>query len=127
MSITDRRTRIRSIIDNAIGAGTATDELPDFDTRDVAVVVTWSGTDTGRDQWSHRFEIVIVPSATTSPAFHCDRDRMLDRILAALDAADGLGRPSASVRPVEIGGTVYGSAAVIAITATDHPITLGGT
>lgn len=124
-NIAGRRLELVGLLTAACAPVPVCDDIPDLLTGDVSIVVTWSGT-RWADQWLHTYDVLIIPTDRHAAQFFTARDVVAAAVLTQLNAATGLGRPTATTRTVIVAGTPIELVAVVTITATDNPISNGG-
>jgi hypothetical protein len=124
-NIAGRRAELVGLLTAACAPIPVCDDIPDLLTGDVSIVVTWAGT-RWSDQWLHTFDVLVIPTDRSAPAFFAGRDAVLAQVLTQLNAAEGIGRPTAGTRTVPVAGTPIERCAVVTVTATDNPISTGG-
>jgi hypothetical protein len=123
--IAQRRLELVALVQAVCAPHEVCDDIPDIAAGDVAIVVTWVRTRWVDHQWLHTYEVWIVPTVRTAGEFFATRDQYAGRVLTVLNAAQGLTRPEATTRTIEVGPTPYPNATVITIAATDGPISSG--
>lgn len=121
--IAGRRLELVDLLTAACAPVPVCDDIPDLLTGDVSIVVTWAGT-RWAEQWIHTFEVLIIPTDRHSAQFFTARDQVAAAVLTQLNAADGLGRPTAATRTVIVAAQPLELCTVVTITATDNPISI---
>jgi len=120
MDLAARRAAVVAVVQTAVGATVPVhDDVPDTIPTDAAVVVRWAGTTAGRDQWEHTFRVEII--VTTGPDRITRRDTLTNAVLTALNAEQGLRRPTAEPAEFAIGQQLYPEQSLVTIIATDDP------
>jgi hypothetical protein len=122
--IASRRADLVELLTATVAPFPVCDDIPNVLAADLTIVVTWARTRWDQ-QWLHTYDVLVIPSGTDAPSFFAARDTATGQIMRQLNTAQGIDRPTATTRTVNVAGRSIELCAAITVTATDNPISTG--